>query len=347
MQSNIEIIDPHIHLWDPYTNPKLVSPLVKLLGRFPKVLDKVTRAVMPKTSVEFVGLADYVLQRHLPEIYHQDTGKYEVKGYVHIQAGWETKKPLGVVGETEWLMSLDKKPLAIVGEAHLHDLKNLDAVLEAHAKASPQFRGIRDMVAEGKGVMEFKGINKPLQSDDFKKGFARLGERNLTFDAFLYADDLPDFTKLVAEVPETKVVLDHVGTPIGAGGSYAGRGTTQKERDAICEKWYEDLTNLAAVPHVKMKLSGLLMPILGYGFHFRRDEITLGEVVDAIGPHLEFALKTFGVDRCMFASNFPMDKVSVTFEMLYDAYFQIMKSYSIEEKQKVFSKNALSFYSII
>ena len=73
----------------------------------------------------------------------------------------------------------------------------------------------------------------------------------------------------------------------------------------------------------------------------------MNEVVDAIGPHIDYAIDTFGVDRCMFASNFPMDKVSVSYETLYEAYFEIVKDKSVEEQEKLFSKNALGFYGII
>ncbi len=348
MSNQIKIIDPHIHLWDPYTTPKLVSPLVKTFGRFPWLLDKVGRLLFPKASITFVGDPQYVFSPHLPEIFHRDTGKYKIDGYVHIQAGWEGEKPFNGIGETEWLMTLKDKPLAIIGEAHLHDLENLDAVLDAHAKASPLFKGVRDMLAvhPNKLVMDFNETGDMLKSADFKKGYARLGERNLTYDAYLFSHQLKDFTQLVSDVPDTKVVLDHVGTPIGVGGDYVGIGKTAKEREQIQAGWYEDLARLAAVPHVKLKLSGLLMTLCGFQFEKLDRPASLNEVMDAIAPHIEYALNTFGVDRCMFASNFPMDKVSTTYETLYDAYFKIVENYAIEDKRKLFAENALAFYGI-
>lgn len=348
MSNIIKIIDPHIHLWNPSENPKMVSPLVKLLGRFPWLLDKATRLAFPKAALNFVGKTDYVLNNHLPEIYHQDTGKYQIEGYVHIQAGWEGKKPFNSIGETEWLMTLADKPLAIVGEAHLHDLENLDAVLDAHAKASPLFRGVRDSVAihPSKYVMDFNETGDVLKSEDFKKGFARLGERNLSFDTYLYAHQLKDFTQLVSDVPQTKVVLDHVGTPVAIAGEHGDIGKTSEERKTIEKEWYEDLARLAEVPHVQLKLSGLLMPVCGFQFEKQKTLASLNQVVDAIGPHIEYALKVFGVDRCMFASNFPMDKVSTNFETLYDAYFKIVENYSVEDQQKLFADNAKAFYNL-
>jgi len=348
MTSKIKIIDPHIHLWDPYTTPKAVSPLVKTLGRFPWLLEKIARLIFPKSAIAFVGNPEYVFNPHLPETFHRDTGKYKIDGYVHIQAGWEGKKPFNSIGETEWLMTLADKPLAIIGEAHLHDLENLDAVLDAHANASPLFKGVRDSLAihPNKHVMDFNETGPMLKSDDFKKGYARLGERGLTFDAYLFAHQLKDFIQLVSEVPQTKVVLDHVGTPVGLGGEYVGEGKTMAERQRIQKQWYEDLARLAEVPHVKLKLSGLLMTICGFQFEKKDRPATLNEVLDAIAPHIEYALKTFGVDRCMFASNFPMDKVSTTYETLYDAYFKIVENYALKDQQKLFSDNAIAFYGI-
>ena len=348
MHQNIKIIDPHIHLWDPYTTPKLVSPLVKTFGKFPWLLDKIARMAFPKATINFVGKTDYVFSPHLPEIFHRDTGKYNIEGYVHIQAGWEGEKPFNGIGETEWLMTLKDKPLAIIGEVHLHDFENLDAVIDAHAKASPLFKGVRDMLAihPNKGVMDFNETGDMLQSEDFKKGYARLGERNLTYEAYIFSHQLKDLTKLVSEVPQTKVVLNHVGTPVGLGGEHGSAGKTAQDRKSIQEQWYEDLALLAEVPHVRLKLSGLLMTLCGFQFEKRKQPASLNEVVDAIGPHLEYALKTFGVDRCMFASNFPMDKVSTTYETLYDAYFKIVENYSLEDQQKLFADNALAFYGI-
>ena len=344
----MKIIDPHIHLWDPYTTPRLISPLAKLIGRYPKLMDKVTRMVMPKGTVNFVGKTSYGVNPHLPDTYHRDTGKYTIDGYVHIQAGWVSKQPLDVTNETKWLETLDDKPLAIVGEVDLHDLKNLDKVLDAHIAASPRFKGVRDMIARhsSKGVMDFNERKDVLKMADFKKGYAKLSERGLSYEAFLYSYQLPDFIQLVKDIPTTRVVLNHVGTPIALANEHGGVGKTAKERTQIKEDWYKNLAELATVDHVQMKLSGLLMPVLGFNFHLRKNPPSLNEVVDAIAPHIEYALKIFGVDRCMFASNFPMDKVSVSYEMLYDAYFQIVENYSTTEKQKLFSENALAFYNI-
>ncbi|MEO0895637.1 MAG: amidohydrolase family protein [Bacteroidota bacterium] len=345
---SIRIFDPHIHLWDPYTTPRPVTPLVKALGRWPKTLDKVTRALMPNASVNFVGVADYVVNPHLPDIYHHDTGKYQVEGYVHIQAAWEGKKPMDMVQETVWLESLETKPHAIIGQAHLEDRENLPKVLAGHQGASERFRGIRDMIAmhPSKGVMDHNHRGDAWKTEAFKEGLSLLGEKGLSYDAYLYSHQLKDFIKLAQDVPGTAIVLDHLGCPVGLANEHGGVGKTEAERQKTYEEWYEDLATLAQLPNVHVKLSGLLMPILGFNFHQRPEKASVAEVVDAIGPHIEYGLKVFGVDRSMFASNFPMDKVSVSFEHLFDAFFELVADYADSDKQKLFMDNALAFYRI-
>ena len=342
------LIDPHIHLWDPKNTPKLVSPLVKTLGWSPWLLNQVASLLMPKPLMDFVGPGDHVLSAHLPHIYRKDAGKYQIGGYVHIQAGWEGKTPTASSGELIWIESLEDKPLAIVGEAHLSDCDHLDQVLDAHVAASTRFRGVRDMVATYPNSKIHNWHANPIlmQTDQFRKGYSRLGERGLTFDTFLYSNQLDDFAKLTRDINSTKVVLDHVGTPVGVGGAFGGVGTTALERDVIRNEWYDGLTQVSENEQVYIKLSGLFMPICGNGFHLRNETISLSQVVDAIAPHIEFAINTFGVDRCMFASNFPMDKVSLSYEMLYDAYFEIVQDYSLDDQKKLFCTNALDFYSV-
>ncbi|MEM6965321.1 MAG: hypothetical protein AAF573_11180 [Bacteroidota bacterium] len=91
------------------------------------------------------------------------------------------------------------------------------------------------------------------------------------------AHQLNDFTKLVSDIPQTKVVLDHVGTPVGLGGQPSHVGRTPQQRDFIFKKWYDDLVRLAEVTHVQLKLSGLLMPVCGFQFKKRRQPTTLNE----------------------------------------------------------------------
>ncbi len=346
MSRRVRIIDPHVHIWDPRTTPRAASPLVKLIGRWPKLLDRSVRVLMPSPLVEFVGDARYVLNAHMPEDFHRDAGKYDLDGYVHVEAGWEAKGLLGPVGETEWVDDLDDPPLSLVAHANLSDTANLDALLDAHAAASDRFVGVRDMVAAhpSKRIHNWSGSEATLTSPEFESGYRRVGERDLSFDAWVYSNQLRDLSRLVAKAPETRVVLDHMGTPVALAGPFGGLGQTPQQRDSIRRDWYDDLARLAENPQVHLKLSGLYMCSIGFGHHENGGPSSAQQVVDDIGSHIRHGIETFGVDRCMFASNFPMDKVSISYEMLYDAFFEIVSDYSIDDQQKLFADNAARFY---
>ncbi|MEM8856794.1 MAG: amidohydrolase family protein [Chloroflexota bacterium] len=349
--SDFPIIDPHIHYWNPYTTPRSVSGVVKLLGRFPKICDAVINFGFPKATINYFGSADQFVNPFLPEIYFEQAGKYRerLKGVVHIQADWQAKKPLDYANETVWLDSLDRPPLAIVGEARLNDLDNLDALLDAHEKASQRFRGIRDMLAyhPSASIHNFNEAEDTVRTDAFKEGYRRLGTRGHSFDAFLFSHQLPDFCDLVEAVPETPVVVDHMGTPIGMMHGFAEFGTTPSLREQIKVNWMQGIQRLAQSEHVHMKLSGLFMHVLGWDHHAWSDgKLSVDEVVDRVGELLLYMIDTFGVDRCMFASNFPPDSVLMQYETYYDAYFQIVSDFSEADQKKLFHDNAARFYRI-
>ena len=344
------IIDPHVHYWDPGTTPHQVTPLVKLFGRWPKLLERMVRRATPTPLVDFVGPPDHVLNAHLPATFLASTGHHDVRGIVHVEAGWHGRGRVAVAGETRWLDQLDPPPLAIIGRANLANSADLEAVLDAHSLASGRLRGIRQSLsahpAPGVYTWETPGL---MGTDDFVAGFASLAERQLSFEAWCYSNQLGELDELLAAAPFTRVMLDHLATPVGLAGPYAGVGNTQAERDSIKAQWREGLQAVAAHSQVHAKLSGLLMPACGFGFEHREKPVSHQELVDAIGEPIMFAIETFGPERCLFASNFPMDKVSVSYEALYDAYIAIAANAGLTPDQQValFADNAAAFYRLV
>ena len=142
------------------------------------------------------------------------------------------------------------------------------------------------------------------------------------------------------------MALCHLATPMGAGGPFAGVGQSESERRDIEARWRKIIERLADFDHVSAKISGLTMPILGWDYHKRESLPGKDEVRVALSPFVEHAIESFGVDRCMFASNFPMDKVSLPFETLYDAFEEIVSGFSEAERRKLFRDNAARFYRI-
>ena len=343
------IIDPHVHLWDPRTTPRQITPLVKLFGRWPGLLERLARAATPGPLIDFVGDPQYVLGAHLPPDFRASVGHHHVEGIVHVEAGWTARGTLGPVGETQWLDRLDEPPLGIIGHATVDDPDALEAQLDAHSIASGRLRGIRDILAAhaDKRVHTWTDPAR-IRSDALRAGLTTLGERRLTYEAWCYHEQLGDLANLVSDVPMTTFMLDHMGTPVGLAGPHGGQGESERERAQILDDWHAGLVAVAANPNVHCKLSGLLMPIVGFGFHEGDGRPSVAEVVDALGPHVLFGIETFGAERCQFASNFPMDKVSVDYVTLWDAFIEIIANAGLDQAQQeaLLADNAAAFYRL-
>ena len=148
-------------------------------------------------------------------------------------------------------------------------------------------------------------------SDDFRAGFALLAPRRLTFEAWCYHRQIPDVTALARAFPDTTIILDHFGGPPGVG-SYAGRA---KE---VYAEWRGFITELATCPNVVAKLGGINMEVNGFAWHERPRPPSSQELADATRPYYEYTIEKFGVDRCMFESNFPVDAVSCSYTVLVE-----------------------------
>lgn len=348
MAVDVPVLDPHVHLWDPRTTPREVTLAVKLLGWNDALLSRLGPKLFPRSAIGFVGRADYVLHSYLPADWRADAGDVASAGFVHVQAGWHGRGPLGPVGETRWLESVCGPELrAIVAEARL-DAPNLPALLDAHAAASARFVGVRDMTAfdDDRAVMNWTTAGDRMQKGAWRRGLALLGERKLSFDAWCYHRQLGDLAAALREAPQTRVVLCHLGTPIGYGGPFGRYGADAAQRARIFAEWKEGLAAVAACPNVHAKISGLAMPILGFGFHERPTPPTVGELVDKLGPLVEHALATFTPARCFFASNFPMDKVSAPWRSLFDAFAELVGGYDVATRRALFHDNAARFYGL-
>jgi L-fuconolactonase len=358
----LAVLDPHIHIWAPRTTPQLLSPVVKSLGWSAWALRNLGPRMLPSALMTFVGKTDFVFADYLCDDWQRDAGQavagvalrptveagHDGRGFIHVQAGWTTKGPLGPAEETRWLENNCGPTLrGIVGHAALES-DSLVPLLDAHAKASPRFVGIRDMLAndDDRGVVNFDEKMGRCSDPAWHRGFAELGHRNLNFDAWMYHTQLSAFEKVVRAHPDTRVVLDHLGTPIGYGGPYAGYGHTKAARQEIAKRWRDDLAALAGHPQVHAKISGLTMPVLGWGFHEQPTPPSRAQLVDCLGPMVETALELFGAQRCMFASNFPMDKVSAPWTSLYEVFDELTRTRDEAERKGLFHDNAARVYRL-
>jgi len=342
-----EFIDAHIHLFDLRGTPRPMQPLGKLFGWSDRVLRTMAPILMPNDAVDFFGRRTALLGDYMPPDYRADAASSEVSRYVHVQAGWKDKSPLDPVGETAWLDALEDGPAAIVAYADL-DHRDVDSVLTAHTRASTRMRGIRHMLSwhPADGVMNFAENADLSASPEFRRGVATLAEHELTFDAWCYSNQLNDFAELAAAVPDVDMVLCHVGTPVGLFGEFSGVGVSEQERARIGDEWRDGISSAAERSNVSVKLSGLLMPVLGLGYEQTQKSPSVGELVERLSPVVEHVVGAFGPTRCMIGSNFPVDRVSVDYATVTAAMIEMTSRYGQEAQQEVFAGTAARFYRL-
>ncbi len=173
----------------------------------------------------------------------------------------------------------------------------------------------------------------------FREGFARLHGLGLTFDAWLYHPQIPELTELARAFPDQLIVLDHVGGPLGIG-PYEGK------RDEIFPQWKKDVLELAQCPNVSVKLGGIGMKINGYEFHKREQPPGSEELATVWRPYMETCIEAFTPQRCMFESNFPVDKVTAGYTVYWNTFKRLASGASESEKAALFHDTAATFYGL-
>jgi predicted TIM-barrel fold metal-dependent hydrolase len=266
--------------------------------------------------------------------------------------GPEAMRP---VGETEFVNGIaalsasgryGKVRIAagIVGTANLRLGDAVAAVLDAHLVAGGgRFRGIRlGATWDASDAVPNHRTNPPrglLLRQDFRAGFAHLAPRQLTFEAWCYHHQIPEVTDLARAFPETTIILDHFGGPIGIG-PYAGKA------DAVYAQWRTAIRELATCPNVVAKLGGINMEVNGFGWHTQPRPPTSQELVAATRRYYDYTIEQFGVDRCMFESNFPVDKASCSYTVLWNAFKRLTTGASADEKARLFHDTTARLYRL-
>ncbi len=300
-----------------------------------------------------------VTRQYLLEDFHADTGSgHRVTRTVFIEcrAEYRTAGPahLRPLGETEFVAAIAAASEAtggatiagIVAHADLTlPLDELEEVLDGHqAAGGGRFRGIRDALASPPPDVPLliPGRAMPGKAADeaFRRGVSHLGERGLTYDSWHYHVQNRDFLDLARATPGTLMVLDHFGTPLGVG-PFEGR------RNEVFEEWKHDIADIARCPNVVAKLGGLAMPDNGFGWHGRAsDRPDVATFVKAQEAWYHHTIECFGPDRCMFESNFPVDKSSVDYDTLWNAMKTMAARYTDTEQVAMFSGTARRVYRL-
>ena len=270
-----------------------------------------------------------------------------VEAVVHVEASWIGPNK---VDETRWAEALpfgeDGAPrlAAIIANADPRD-PDIARVLDTTSRRARGSKGIRRSAtwhADPK-VKDFADNEGLLESPEFLRGFAAVAERGLTFDAWVYAGQLGQVGRLASEYPETTILLDHYGTPVGLFGPMGKRtGRDERSRADLLSRWRDDIAALAEHPNVVAKQSGFAFPPLGD----RHIGIGRADLAELAAPLIDHTADVFGPDRQVFGSNFPMDKSLTDHATVVGALHDVLAPRGPELLAKVFRDNAIRVYKL-
>ncbi len=268
-----------------------------------------------------IVFGDYsaIRKSYLIENFLADARSQNVVKSVHVDVGYDRTDP---VGETRWLQSVADKhgyPHGIVGYADLGQ-SDVQAVLEGHAQFK-NIRGIRHSLNYHpdpvKTYLDRPGVTNETE---WRAGYAMLRRFGFSFDLQIYYPQMEDSYHLARSFPDTQIVLDHTGMPVDrAPEDIAG--------------WRKAMARLADAPNVACKISGLGMADWTW-------------TAESIRPFVLDAIEIFGTNRCMFASNFPVDKLFSSYDAIFEAFKAITKDFSADERRKLFHDNAERIYRL-
>jgi predicted TIM-barrel fold metal-dependent hydrolase len=275
--------------------------------------------------------------------------------FIECRAEYREEGPdhLRCLGETEFVVDQAKQSEAddhqatiagIVGRVDLRLGEAAREVLEAHLELGEgRFRGIRHAGARAEYPQElFIAGDNPeglYGGDDFRTGMRVLGAMGLTYDTWHYHYQNRDFLALAQACPDTLMVLDHFGTPLGVG-RYADR------KEEIFEQWKKDIADIAQCENVVAKLGGLAMPDNGFGWDDQPLPPTSDEFCEAQRRYFLHTIECFGPDRCMMESNFPVDRYSLSYHVLYNGLKKMVADFSEDEKHAMFYATAAQVYKL-
>ena len=323
LEPEIPICDPHHHFWD-FRNERI--PYQRYL---------LHDLVADVNSGHNVRSTVFVEARAM---YRAD-GPEELRpvGEVEFVQGLAAASASGLYGSC-------RAAAAIVGCANLNLGERVEPALESLQAASPnRFRGIRHSVTwdpnpevESTAARNMEG---QLASEDFRVGARVLAGMGLSFEGWLYFPQLPELADFAKAVPDLTIILNHIGGLLRIG-PYANRD------DEVLATWRNGIAAVADCPNVNIKLGGIGMPRTGFDWYARNKPIGSEELAESMATFMTYCIEQFGPDRCMFESNFPVDKVSYSYNVMYNAFKRLSEGYSSAERAAMFHDNAARVYRI-
>ena len=269
----------------------------------------------------FFGDYAAIRKNYLLEDYIEDTKNQNIIKSVHVQAEHDDDKP---VNETAWLQNLadthsSKLPNAIVAFADFSK-NNVSEILDAHQEYK-NTRGIRQILSYNKDEPKYSHATEDfMKNSTWVENFKYIRNRNLSFDIQIYKHQMEDAVNLANKYNDVLFILNHTGEPCYQSKEYI-------------ESWEQNMKKLAKCENVVAKISGLGM-------------FDPNWTIDSTRIFVEKTIQIFGIERCMFASNFPVDKIFNSFDTYWNSFKEITKNYSENDKKLLFSSNAEKYYRI-
>ena len=330
LEPELPICDPHHHLWDTGMADSANFRKEQVEPRY--LLDELRADLGSGHNV-------------VSTVFIECASMYREDGPAELRPVGETEFVNGVAAmSTSGLYGPTRIAAAIIGFADLMLGDGAASVLEAHiAAGGGRFRGIRHAASwdpspdvRNSHTNPFQGM---LADATFRAGFARLAPLNMSFEGWCYHRQIPEMTALARAFPDTTIILNHFGGPLGVG-PYAGK------RDECLPQWRRDTEDLAACPNVVAKLGGINMRANGYDWDKRDKAPSSEELAAATRVYYDHCIEHFGPGRCLFESNFPVDKVNCSYPVLWNTFKRIASGCSDSEKAQLFHDTAARVYRI-
>ena len=318
LEPGLPIIDPHHHLWQRPGWRYLLEDLLADTGSGHNIV----------ATVYMEASAMY-----------RDRGPEEMRpvGEVEFANGVAAMCASGVFGKT-------RVASGIVGRADMMLGSRVEPVLTALMRAGgDRFRGIRHGVsweAEAATLRPNPLTRAGMLADKkFREGVAVVGGLNLSYDVSLYHTQIGEVADLASALPNTRIVLNHVGGVLGLG-SY------RSKQDEVFSRWSSSIKALAARPNVYVKLGGLGQSYTALRFDGDAEPPSSEKVAARFRPYVETCIAGFGAARCMFESNFPVDKISYSYPVFWNACKLMANGASSSEKADLFAGTAARCYRL-
>ena len=319
---NIPIIDPHHHLWDVGFGRYYIEELLEDIN----------------SSGHNILSTVYIMSSSNTKIYSKD-GLEEFKPLNEIEFATSEGKRADLIPNNKV-----KVNASIVGSVDLTYGNKLQPVLEKAVNISEgRLKGIRMLLASHTDPRISSGAVKPdlglMLHPNFIDGAKCIQNANLSLDFWIYHTQLNEMEKIARSLPDLTIILNHIGGPIHLGEYEGKQAATHRE-------WRSAMMRLSRIPNINVKLGGLGMAVNGAKFHNNKFPPNSVQLSDVWKPWIYETIDMFGFDRCMFESNFPVDKGSCSYGALWNAFKILAKDMSDDEINKLFSKNAAKIYKI-